>query len=151
MVERYRTIVDVHLVLVRDGKLLWSRRANTGYADGQLALVSGHLENGEDVVDAAIREAAEEIGIRLRREDLSCVHVMHHRNGQEEPRVGFFFQASRWESDPVNREPHKCSELVWREISDIAEDTVPYPADAIRRIIKGEGFSVHGWTATHPD
>ncbi|WP_028922053.1 hypothetical protein [Pseudonocardia acaciae] len=30
--ERYRSIVDVHLVLVRDGPLLLSRRAGTGYA-----------------------------------------------------------------------------------------------------------------------
>jgi len=143
---RYRTIVDVHLVLVRGEQLLWSRRANTGYADGLLALVSGHLEEGEDVVDAVIREACEEVGIRLERHDLSCVHVMHHRNGSsDQPRIGFFFRADRWAGELVNQEPQKCSELVWRSMIDIPLDAVPYPAAAIRRILRNESFSVHGW------
>ena len=38
MTDRYRTVVDVHLLLVRDGLLLWARRARTGYADGLLNL-----------------------------------------------------------------------------------------------------------------
>ncbi|WP_063008554.1 NUDIX hydrolase [Nocardia kruczakiae] len=143
--DRYRCVVDVHLVLVRGGELLWSRRADTGYADDRLGLVSGHLEEGEDVIDAAIREANEEVGICLRREDLSCAHVMHHRNGSDIARVGFFFRAERWDGDIVNREPRKCSELVWRDFSDIPADAVPYPAAAIRRILAGETFSVHGW------
>ncbi|MEU6562649.1 NUDIX hydrolase [Nocardia nova] len=145
MADRYRCIVDVHLVLIRDGKLLWSRRSNSGYADGRLGLVSGHLEEGEDVVDAALREANEEIGIRLRRADLTCAHVVHHRNGSDTARVGFFFRADRWDGDIVNREPHKCSELVWREISDIPADAVPYPAAAVRQILAGASFSTHGW------
>jgi hypothetical protein len=36
MTERFRTIVDVHVLLVRpDGAVLLMERANTGYADGQ--------------------------------------------------------------------------------------------------------------------
>jgi 8-oxo-dGTP pyrophosphatase MutT (NUDIX family) len=143
MTERFRTVVDVHLVLVRDGQLLWSRRANTGYADGLLALVSGHLEDGEDVLAAAIREAEEEVGIRLDPQDLSCVHVMHHRNGSDSPRIGFFFRADRWDGEPVNREPHKCGELVWHAFHEVPGDAVPYPAEAIRRIADGTSFSVH--------
>jgi 8-oxo-dGTP pyrophosphatase MutT (NUDIX family) len=144
-VERYRSIVDAHLALVRDGRLLWSRRANTGYADGQLALVSGHLEEDEDVVDAAIREAEEDVGIRLRREELSCVHVMHHRNRQEQPRIGFFFQGSRWDGDLVNREPHKCSELVWFLLYRPAGTLIPYPNAGIRAHLTGTTYSQRGW------
>ena len=146
MTDRYRSIVDVHLVLVRGDQLLWARRANTGYADGQLNLVSGHLEAGEDVVAAIIREAAEEVGIGLERAALTCVHVMHHRNPEGEARVGFFFRLARWEGEPVNREPHKCAGLEWHRFDDVPADAVPYPAEAIRRIGKGESFSLHGWT-----
>lgn len=80
MVERYRSIVDVHLILVRASLLMLTRRANTGYTDGLLHMVSGHLEPGEDVVAAIIREADEEIGIGLAGEHLECVHVTRHRN-----------------------------------------------------------------------
>jgi hypothetical protein len=52
--HRHRSIVDVHLVLRRDGKILMGRRANTGYGDGLLHLPSGHLERGESVIEAVI-------------------------------------------------------------------------------------------------
>ncbi len=145
MSDRYRTIVDVHLLLVRDGLLLWARRARTGYADGLLNLVSGHLEASEDVVAAVIREAGEEAGIEVRRDGLTCVHVMHYRNPEGQPRIGFFFRPARWDGEPVNREPHKCSGLEWHPLEAVPSDAVPYPAEAVRRIGKGETFSVHGW------
>jgi 8-oxo-dGTP diphosphatase len=142
--ERYRSIVDVHLVLVSDGRVLLTRRANTGFADGLLHLVSGHLEAGEDVVAAAAREAEEEVGVLLRPQDLECVHVMHHRN-EVQARVGFFFRATRWQGEPVNREPEKCSELVWCPLDRLPDDVIAYPAEALRRIGRGEQFSLHGW------
>lgn len=145
MVERHRSIVDVHLFLVRDGRLLLTRRANTGYADGLVHLVSGHLEAGEDVVAGVIREAEEEIGITIARADLDCVHVMHHRSPEGQGRIGFFFRPTRWTGEPTNREPHKCSEVLWCPIDAVPDDTVPYSAAAIRRIRRGETFSVHGW------
>jgi 8-oxo-dGTP diphosphatase len=145
MIERNRSVVDVHLVLVRDGQLLLTRRANTGYADGLVHMVSGHLESGEDVVTAVIREAQEEVGIDVAREDLECVHVMHHRDSRGQTRIGFFFRASRWKGEPVNNEPDKCSEVLWCPIDALPEDTVAYPAEAIRQIRKGETFSLHGW------
>jgi hypothetical protein len=59
--ERHRSIVDVHLVLRDpDGRILLARRSATGYGDGQLHLPSGHLEAGESIVDAVVREALEE-------------------------------------------------------------------------------------------
>lgn len=145
MRERYRSIVDVHLVLVHGGRLLLTRRANTGYADGLLHFVSGHLEEDEDVVSAVIREAAEEIGIDVARGDLVCVHVMHHRNPEGQARVGFFFRAERWAGEPVNCEPGKCSEVVWIPADAVPGDMVAYPAEALRKIARGEVFSLHGW------
>lgn len=144
--ERYRSIVDVHLFLVRDGCVLLTRRANTGFADGLLHLVSGHLEGGEDVVAAVAREAHEEVGVQVRREDLECVHVMHHRHG-DDARIGLFFRATRWEGEPVNREPEKCSEVAWWPLDDLPDDVIAYPAEAMRRIALGERFSLHGWTS----
>ena len=56
--------------MVRRGdEVLLARRAGTGYADGLLNVPSGHAEDGEDVRAVVIREAAEEIGLRLAPED----------------------------------------------------------------------------------
>jgi SAM-dependent methyltransferase len=81
--RRHAEIVDVHLILLRGEEVLLSRRADTGYADGLLHAPSGHVEDGEDVRTAMIREAHEEIGVELAPEDLEAVLVMQHRAPDE--------------------------------------------------------------------
>jgi ADP-ribose pyrophosphatase YjhB (NUDIX family) len=143
--ERYRSIVDVYVLLRRDGKILLMERANTGYADGQLCPPSGHLEQDESVIDGAIREAREEVGVALDSDDLYCAHVVHHRNPYGQARIGFFFVATRWEGEPENREPHKCAGLLWADADELPPNTVDYTAAAIAQIRAGSGFSIHGW------
>src|SRR4051794_7718537 len=116
MPERHRSIVDVHLILRRDdGRILLGRRLATGYGDGQLHLPSGHLESGESVVEAIVREAHEEVGVTVDPSDLRFVHVMHRaaENEHDYDRIGLFFTTGRWTGTIHNAEPGKCSELVW--------------------------------------
>ncbi|WP_182705778.1 NUDIX hydrolase [Thermomonospora cellulosilytica] len=145
MSDRHRTIVDVHVLLTRsDGRILMMERANTGYADGQAGLPSGHLEDDETVLDAAIREAEEEVGVSIEPGDLTCVHVCHLRRAGEEARIGFFFATSRWRGEPANCEPHKCARTWWADPAALPCQTLDYIAHAIPRIRQGQGFSVYG-------
>ncbi|MFI5496315.1 NUDIX domain-containing protein [Actinoplanes sp. NPDC051859] len=148
MTERHRSIVDVHLVLRRSGRIVMLRRANTGYGDGMLHLPSGHLERGESVIEGIVREASEEIGVALEPTAIRCVHVMHRGAPGETDRVGFFFEADRWAGEPSNAEPGKCSELLWVDPATLPEDTIAYPAAGIRHIEAGVPFSVFGWSDT---
>ncbi|MBT2430542.1 NUDIX domain-containing protein [Streptomyces sp. ISL-112] len=146
MTSRYRSIVDVYVLLRRaDGRILLMERANTGYADGQLCPPSGHLEAGESVIAGAIREAAEEVGVELNEAALDFVHVVHHRNGDEEARIGFFFLADNWQGQPINREPHKCAQILWAAPTDPPANTVPYTAAALAQIAKQQPFSLDDW------
>jgi 8-oxo-dGTP diphosphatase len=86
--ERFRLVAAVHIFLVRDGQVLLLRRFNTGYEDGNYSVVAGHLDGGEEVKAAAIREAQEEVGIRIAPQDLRIVGVMHRMSNDE--RVDFF-------------------------------------------------------------
>ena len=61
--ERVKIFVNVHLVLLKEGRILLSLRQNTGYEDGRYGLVSGHLEEGESITQGMKREVKEEIGI----------------------------------------------------------------------------------------
>ncbi|MEV4278510.1 NUDIX hydrolase [Actinoplanes xinjiangensis] len=151
LISRYRTIVVVHVLLRRaDGKVLFLQRAGTGEAAGQLCLPGGHLEDGESVVDGAIRETAEETGIELRGSNLGFVHVVHRRHGHDDPRLGFFFLATGWQGEPVNREPHKCAGLVWADPAQPPATAIAYTVAALDQIRSGRPFSLDGWQEHTP-
>src|ERR1700735_4564336 len=87
---------------------------HVGESRNPRASPSGHLEHGESVCQAAVREAFEETGIMLGPATLRHVLSIHQRNrGTSDTRVGFAFAPSAWAGEPVNAEPHKHSELVW--------------------------------------
>ena len=83
-----RLPVAVHIFLLRHNQVLLLQRAHTGYADGKYRVVAGHLDGGERMTQAAIREAHEEGGIALRPADLTVVSVMHRIANEE--RIDFF-------------------------------------------------------------
>lgn len=57
----FRYPVAVHLFFIRNRQVLLLRRFNTGYEDGNYSVVAGHVDAGETVTQAAIREAEEEV------------------------------------------------------------------------------------------
>lgn len=136
---RFRTITEAHVLLIRDGDVLLGRRRNTGYADGQWQLPSGHLEEGESVAECAIREAREEVGVEIT--GLRFARVDH----RAPERVGFYFVAESWDGEPYNAEPDKCSELAWHPLGALPADTVACTAQAVREILDGQSFGLHGW------
>ncbi|CAM5563744.1 hypothetical protein GCM10010329_70230 [Streptomyces spiroverticillatus] len=141
---RHTEVVDVHLILRRGAEVLLSRRANTGYADGLLHAPSGHVEDGEDVRAAMIREAAEEVGVTLAADDLSVALVMQHRGPGGRPRTGWFFEASYDPADPPsNREPDKCSGLSWHPLAALPDGMVAYCRAGLDAYRRGERFVLH--------
>ena len=88
MENRYKSIIVVDLILTRrnNGKteVLLALRKNTGYNDGKYELPGGHVEEGEDLIDAMIREAKEELNINLKRKNLSIVHILHHYKAEHQ-------------------------------------------------------------------
>ena len=144
--ERYASIVDVHVILRRSGRILLLRRAGDTYASGQPCLPSGHVEQAESVLAAAVRETREETGITLDSAMLRHVLSIHQRNpGSSHARVGFAFTPCSWDGEPVNAEPHKHSELVWADPADLPPDTVGYTAAVITAVEHGLTFTLNGW------
>lgn len=78
--ERPKLIPTAYLVLVRENKILLSRRFNTGFMDGMYSFPAGHLRDDyETLIEAVVREAREEIGVEIDVADLELVHVMHRK------------------------------------------------------------------------
>jgi len=144
--DRFTSIIDAHVILRREGRVLLLRRAGDVFASGELCLPSGHLEWGESISQAAAREAFEETGIVLDPGVLRHVVSIHQRNpGTVDTRVGFAFAPTAWEGEPVNAEPDKHSELVWADPAALPPDTAEYTAAVITAAERGLTFTLNGW------
>ncbi|GAA0676806.1 hypothetical protein GCM10009548_53620 [Streptomyces malaysiensis subsp. malaysiensis] len=143
--RRHAEIVDVHLILRRGADVLLARRANTGYADGLLHAPSGHVEDGEDVRAALLRETVEEIGLSLAPDEVRAVLVLQHKAPTGAARTGWFFEAEVGEGgpEPVNREPEKCSELGWFPLDALPDDMVAYCRAGLDAYRAGHRFALH--------
>ena len=130
--------VTVHLLFFREDQVLLLRRFNTGYADGQYSVPAGHLDGGESVMDAAAREAEEEVGVGIELSDMTFSTVMHRM--EEEERVDFFVHVHQWRGEPFNAEPEKCDDLCWMDIDQLPMNTVPYVRQALGNHLAGVPF-----------
>jgi 8-oxo-dGTP pyrophosphatase MutT (NUDIX family) len=143
----YTSVIDVMLLLIRDGAVLLAERSGTGFADGWFNLPSGKLEDGEDAAAAICRETHEEIGLRLDRRSLSLASTVHFRNEHGEGRLGLFFRARWWEGEPVNAEPHKCARIRWFPVDALPANTYPYTRVGVDLFRTRQNFAAYGWTA----
>ena len=133
----------VHLFFFRGDEILLLRRFNTGYRDGEYSVPAGHLDGGETVMAAAVREAGEEVGVQIEAEHLVFSSVMHRNEGDE--RIDFFLHVQQWTGEPFNAEPDKCDELRWVQRSVLPTNTIPYVRRAIMNHRDGLRFDEFGW------
>ena len=137
--ENLRAKVAVHLILTNDrDECLFLRRFNTGYKDGEYGLVSGHVETGEDLNTAMIREAREEAGITLSPDDLEVVGIIPLLPNSY---VSFFLHADTWSGNVKNMEPHKCDDMRWLELHALPDNTVFYVRQALENYLEDKWFS----------
>ena len=123
MKERFQNGIVADLLMVKneDGKkkILLSKRKNTGYKDGEYELPGGHLKENEDLYEAMIREAKEELGISLNRQDLKIVHIMHHYTGK---RMNFILEVEKLVKDaekvagPSQEQPRGLLQRLMRKL-----------------------------------
>jgi 8-oxo-dGTP diphosphatase len=140
---RSRFVVAVHLFLLRDERVLLLRRFNTGWGDGSYSVPAGHVDAGETVTEAAVREAHEEIGLSLRPQDARVVHVMNRKSDDE--RVDFFLLVEGWAGEVVNKEPDKCDDLRWFALSSLPGNLIPYVREGLENWQRGLFYSEFGW------
>ncbi len=143
--EKFKAILSVYLILQQDdGKILLLLRQNTGYCDGEYGLPAGHVDGGETLHRAMVREAQEEVGINIDQKNLELVHTMHRYCGDHE-RVDYFFLCKKWRGDIINTEPNKCEELSWHSLEFLPNNLIDYYQQMFKEWQKGEPLSYFGW------
>ncbi len=121
-------VAAAYVVLRRGDEVLLQLRQGTGYRDGHWATAAaGHVEAGESVVEAAAREALEEVGVQVH--ELVPLTTMHRTHGNGRPvdeRVDFFFTCTRFSGEPRRLEEHKSADLRWFTLDALPEPVVPH-------------------------
>lgn len=130
-VRRFQVIPAAYVLLIDEqDRVLLSFRRGTGYMDEHWAFgAAGHVEQGETVFQAAVRETREELGAILNEEDLIPLTVMHRAGANGRPideRVDFFFAVRRWAGEPKIQETDKAVELRWAEPTALPHPVVPH-------------------------
>jgi 8-oxo-dGTP diphosphatase len=133
----FSVVPAAYVFLVDAGRVLLQLRANTGYYDGYWAAsAAGHVEAGEPVTEAAVREASEELGIRIAPADLDPLTAMHRTAPTGlavDQRVDFFFACRRWAGEPRLLEP-KADDVRWFDLDRLPDNVVHH-----------ERFVLDGW------
>lgn len=138
--ERFKIIPAVYLVLMKENKILLSRRHNTGYFDNYYSFPAGHLDGNETFKQAMVREAKEETGIVLNPSDLELIHTLNRKIPDNE-RVDFFFTSKKWQGEPKIMESEKCDDLSWFELNNLPDNIIPYIKQVIDSFLNNINYS----------
>lgn len=132
----------VCLLLECDGQWFVGRRQNTGYCDGCLNMPAGHIDPDETPREAAVREAYEEVGVKVTVDDIHFVHIQYNRNAEgRHDRTHYYFKIECYDQDPQNMEPHKCSEVMWIPAGTQLDGFVPFMKEALQAVMQGRQYS----------
>jgi ADP-ribose pyrophosphatase YjhB (NUDIX family) len=135
--------VVAYVFMLRADTVLLLKRAHTGFQDGKYGPPGGHLEAHESVVQAAVRECREEIGVEILPQDLQVVGVCHY-DTPEGRGVDFFLTTTEWTGGPYARS--ECDSIVWCSPDDLPEGTIPFIRRAIERhLLAGVWYDEIGW------
>jgi 8-oxo-dGTP diphosphatase len=133
--QRRRVVVDVILLLMRNGRILLRERANTGYGDGAYEPPTGQLADRETIVETAVRVASVEAGVVISAENVSLAHVMHDVSGSG--RIAFFLTVSGWEGE------YTSPDVSWFGLGGLPTNMLDRSRVALRTYAEGMRFSTY--------
>lgn len=112
-----RPKVGVAILIEKDGKILMGKR-KTSHGEGTWCLPGGHVEFGEKLIDAAIRETKEETGLEVSNLEIISVtddiaYGKHY--------VTIAFKALLINGEPILKQDEKFLELSWFDVNNLPE------------------------------
>ncbi len=137
-----------YVLLKKGNKILFILRSNTSWMDGKWGIAAGKVENDETYAEAAIREAKEEAGVKVKATDLHPVLTIHRKEAEDKTNiwVDVFFEATKWEGDPYNAEPHVHAKVEWFDLNKLPDNIVPMLGFALKQIKAGKIYAEYGWS-----
>jgi 8-oxo-dGTP pyrophosphatase MutT (NUDIX family) len=135
-----------------EGKIAFVLRSNTDWMNGYYGLPAGKTEIKEPFNAGAIREAEEEIGIKVAAKDMEHVLTVHRYSPAKDEIdelymewVDVYFEAKKWQGEIHNAEPHKHSKVEWLDPNNLPENIIPPIVASIRAYNNGIRYLEYGY------
>lgn len=135
--------VAINLIVKKGDQVLLMHRFNTGWNDGNYALMGGHVEDAENPEDAVVREAREELGIVVDKKD-----IVYKRTTIVKPdHVYLYYECEKFEGVPTIAEPDQCDDLRFFDISNLPTNLILADKEALESIYgkNPSGYGIVGW------
>lgn len=132
MAYEFKKLAAICLIK-ENGKYLFVKRAHTGHCDGYYMLPGGHVDEGETIAQACVRELKEELGITVNPKDLIFRLVEPTKT-----HTHFFFEVLHYEGNIKNNEPQKHDDVAFLSLDD--EKIHPVTVHEIKEILNGKAF-----------
>jgi len=135
----------VGIILKQDDQVLFVKRCNSDWASERWNFPGGLLEDGETLLQAAVRETQEETGVVVDPADFKLVHVLHVQAGGTNTRtiIGFYFMATKWTGTSINNEPDKHSDIGWFDVNNLPANATEHAHQALLGLLNGNAYSEH--------
>ena len=84
----------------------------------------------------------------MRAADLKHALTMHRYEPSSHANdwVDLYFEATAWEGEPFNAEPHMHSELAWLDPNDLPDNTIESVKFAFAEMAQGKVYTEYGFT-----
>lgn len=105
----------------------------------------GKVEANETARQAIIRQAFEELNIKIKSENLEFVHLLFRKGNDNIIFDAGCFKATKWEGSLKNQEPEKCSKINWFKLDNLPENILTAHKQIIELVQKNTYYSEHGF------
>ena len=126
--------IIVHIMLIQNEEVFLLRRQKTGVMDGWYGLPGGHMEYGETVKEAAIRECVEEAGVEINTIILRDIYSYRF---EQEQGLNFVFFSEDWVGMAINAEPEVFDDARYFPLQELPGKTIGWVRASISSVRSG--------------
>ena len=125
-------------VLINDDDevLIMRRTPNKRYGE-KFTVPGGHMDAGENVLLAAVRELKEETGIETKVEDCDVLGVLHTNFHKEY--MHFVVRVNKWTGTHKIMEEDSCDIMYWCLFDNLPDNMLHWPKLAINMCMNDDG------------
>ncbi len=141
--SREEFLSAIYMIIKNEkGEILFQRRCGSKLWPNFLGLPAGHVDKGEDVYQALVREAREELNIDINVKNIEDTFVVNRINKNLKPYYDVYFVIKNYKGIIKINEPNKCQELKWVLLDNMPDDVIEFEKIALTNYKKGIKFSV---------